>query len=66
MTTSNLRRVQALEQPNRRDCFACELARLTVGPMRACTHPADRPLHVELAELDRILALAAPIERATL
>ena len=62
MNTSMQRRVQALEQPNKRDCFACELARLTVGPFTACTHPADRPLHVELAELDRILALANPIE----
>ena len=66
MTTSMQRRVQALEQPNKRDCFACELARLTVGAITACTHPADRPLHVELAELDRILALANPIEGATL
>jgi len=66
MTTSMQRRVQALEQPNKRDCFACELARLTVGPFTACTHPADRPLHVELAELDHIIKLANPIKGATL
>jgi len=66
MNTSMQRRVQALEQPNKRDCFACELARLTVGTITACTHPADRPLHLELAELDRSLALAAPIKGAIL
>ena len=65
MNTSIQRRVQALEQPNNGACLACELAGLTLGTITACTHPVGQSLQRELAELDRTIMMAKPIEGGT-
>ena len=65
MNTSMQRRVRALEQPNTHACLACELARLAVGVIAACTHPAEQLLQRELEELGRVIKMDNPSEGGT-